>query len=317
MKQQHAVLGLGMAALGRPGYITLGHGQDYSQDRSVDGMRSRAFEVLDAAYQSGLRYFDAARSYGRAEEFLSAWISSRAIKPGEVKVASKWGYTYTADWRVDATHHEIKDHSEAALRRQLPESQALLGAYLTLYQIHSATRESGVLSDERVLDSLALLRDQGVEIGLSVSGPAQPEVISQATSIMRAGSRLFASVQATWNLLEQSSEEALRQAHEAGLRVVIKESLANGRLTSRGDVLSPLRDIAAHHGVTPDAVAISFVLSQSWVDVVLSGAVSPSQLNENLASQRCSLSGDELRSLASLKEEPSAYWAKRSGLAWT
>jgi aryl-alcohol dehydrogenase-like predicted oxidoreductase len=65
-------IGLGLAALGRPGYLTLGHGADLGPDRSVAALRARAFEVLDAAYAIGVRYLDAARSYGRAEEFLGA-----------------------------------------------------------------------------------------------------------------------------------------------------------------------------------------------------------------------------------------------------
>ena len=47
------------------------------------------------------------------------------------------------------------------------------------------------------------------------------------------GERLFDAVQATWNLLEKSAGPALREASESGMGVVIKEALANGRLTSR------------------------------------------------------------------------------------
>ena len=70
------------------------------EQRSVDAMRERCFAVLDAAWASGIRYFDAARSYGRSEEFLAAWLSARAIAPADVVVGSKWGYRYTADWQV-------------------------------------------------------------------------------------------------------------------------------------------------------------------------------------------------------------------------
>jgi hypothetical protein len=45
------------------------------------------------------RYFDAARSYGRAEEFLGGWLAARGIGPQEVVVGSKWGYVYTANWQ--------------------------------------------------------------------------------------------------------------------------------------------------------------------------------------------------------------------------
>ena len=33
--------------------------------------------MLDAAYAAGVRYVDAARSYGRAEEFLAGWLAER------------------------------------------------------------------------------------------------------------------------------------------------------------------------------------------------------------------------------------------------
>src|SRR5882672_12681411 len=162
-----AVLGLGLAALGRPGYMTLGHAEDVG-DASVPAMERRAHEVLDAAYYAaGIRYFDAARSYGRAEEFLASWLLRQ--QPRGVTVASKWGYTYTAGWRAQAKQHEVKDHSVAALRRQLAESREVLGPWLRVYQIHSVTPESPVLGDAAVLDELRRLRDQGVRVGFTVS----------------------------------------------------------------------------------------------------------------------------------------------------
>src|SRR5581483_11890912 len=95
-------LGLGLAALGRPGYINLGHADDLAGHTDVASMERAAHAVLDAAYDAGVRYFDAARSYGKAEAFLASWLARRGLAPGDVTVASKWGYTYTTDWRVDA-----------------------------------------------------------------------------------------------------------------------------------------------------------------------------------------------------------------------
>src|SRR5215470_9532376 len=140
-------IGLGLAALGRPGYINIGHADDLAQGRDVPAMEAGAYAVLDAAWAAGVRYFDAARSYGRGEEFLGGWLAARRIDPAEVTVGSKWGYIYTAGWRADAERHEVKDHSLANLLRQAGESRAILGEHLDLYQIHSATIESGVLDD--------------------------------------------------------------------------------------------------------------------------------------------------------------------------
>ena len=132
-------------------------------------------EVLDAAWDGGVRYFDAARSYGLGEKFLGNWLRRRVILPDSVTVGSKWGYTYTADWKIQAEVHEIKEHSLATLQRQWPETLASLDGYLKLYQIHSATTQSGVLENREVLLELARLKSDGVRIGLTASGPGQCE----------------------------------------------------------------------------------------------------------------------------------------------
>src|SRR5580704_11768261 len=263
-------MGLGLAALGRPGYINLGHASDLAGRTQVLSLERLAHSVLDAAYERGVRYFDAARSYGRAEAFLATWLARRGLGPGDVTVGSKWGYTYTADWQVDASVNEVKDLSLGALRRQLAESWELLGPNLRLYQIHSATRESRVLEDRGVLDELARLRSSGVSIGLTVTGARQAETIERALEV--GG---FDTVQATWNLLERAAGAALRAAHVAGMGVIVKEPLANGRLSSRGDV-TELANAAHTVGSTPDALALAVVLAQPWADVVLSGAASVS-----------------------------------------
>jgi aryl-alcohol dehydrogenase-like predicted oxidoreductase len=291
-------IGLGLAALGRPGYITLDREKDLGGDRSVAALEHRSHEVLSAAYDAGVRYFDAARSYGFAERFLASWLRERGLPPKAVTVGSKWGYTYVGDWQVDARVHEVKDHSLAALRRQIEESRALLGEYLDLYQIHSATLESAVLDDHAVLAELITLRASGLTIGISVSGPRQAEVIRRALAVSVDGVNPFQSVQATWNLLEPSAGPPLAEAHDAGWGVIIKEALANGRLAGR------------------DREAIAAALANPWVDVVLSGAVTEAQLRSNVGALAVHLSPDELAELSKLAEPPDRYWKERGRLAW-
>jgi aryl-alcohol dehydrogenase-like predicted oxidoreductase len=299
-------LGLGLAALGRPGYINIGHGADLGAQKDPAALEREAHAVLDAAYDGGIRYFDAARSYGKAEEFLASWLERRGLAPGEVTVGSKWGYTYTAGWRVDAEVHEVKDLSFDTLRRQLAESRALLGPHLRLYQIHSATLESRVLDDRALLDELAHLRETGLAVGLTVTGPRQRETIERALEV-----GIFDTVQATWNLLERSAGRALAAAHDAGLGVIVKEALANGRLTARGDV-APLLELAERAGTTPDAFALAAVLAQPWADVVLSGAATVGQLTSNLKALELELP----TGLAGLAEDPHRYWEERAALPW-
>jgi aryl-alcohol dehydrogenase-like predicted oxidoreductase len=311
-------IGLGLAALGRPAYITSGRDEDlgHGQDRSIEAMEARSHEVLDAAWDAGIRYLDAARSYGHAERFLASWLRGRAIDASEVTVGSKWGYRYVGEWRMDAPVHEVKDHSLAMLRAQLPESRELLGPWLRLYQVHSATLESGILGDAAVLTELAGLRAEGLVIGLSVSGPHQGDVIRAALEVRLDGSNPFGCVQATWNVLEPSAGPALAEAHAAGWGVIVKEALANGRVLEDDTSLAPIVAAAERHATTRDAIAIAAVLAQPWAGVVLSGAATPGQLRSNASAVDAALTADEVQGLLAIAEPPDAYWEARTGRAW-
>lgn len=318
-------LGLGLAALGRPGYINLGHADDLKRNYGVESMEKQTHTILDAAWDAGIRYFDVARSYGRAEAFLSSWLIKRNIDQESVTVGSKWGYTYTADWQVelnDGQKHEIKEHSLKVLQRQIKESKDLLGSYLKLYQVHSTTLDSKVLSNQSVLTELARLRDAGLAIGFSVSGVQQSETIWRALDVEFDGEQLFSSVQATWNLLEQSATAALDAAHEAGLGTIIKETLANGRLTPRNTSTSFLAQMAIlktqadAHNTSLDALALGAVIQQSFADVVLSGAASIDHLHSNIASLDIVWDDPLDDLLGELVEPAEIYWKKRSQLNW-
>ncbi|GIF32637.1 aldo/keto reductase [Actinoplanes utahensis] len=291
-----ARIGLGLAAVGRPGYITLGRDRDLPASRSVDELRRRAHALLDQAYAAGVRYFDVARSYGRAEEFLAGWL------PGhdDAVAGSKWGYTYTAGWQVTADVHEVKDHSTATFDRQIGETRALLGDRLALYQIHSVTPDSPALTDGELHRRLA---GQGAVVGFSTSGPAQADAIRAACAIEVDGRPLFRSVQSTWNLLEPSAGPALAEAHASGRTVIVKEALANGRLAARTDL-----------GPEPDVTALAAALRQPWATVVLSGAATTAQLVSNLRAATAPRVPDDLERLAEPSER---YWRTRSALPWS
>jgi aryl-alcohol dehydrogenase-like predicted oxidoreductase len=311
-------IGLGLAALGRPAYITLGRDVDLGADRDRATMEQQCHRMLDAAYSAGIRYVDTARSYGRAEEFLASWLSDRGQAPGAITVGSKWGYRYVGAWDIDAAVHETKDHSLAMFREQLPQTQALLGPHLDLYQVHSATLESGVLDDHELLHALAGLRDSGVAVGLTVSGPSQADVVRRALEVDVEGTNPFSTVQATWNVLEPSVGAALGEARAQGWGVLVKEALANGRLTDRGGERQTraLEAVATRQGATVDQVAVAAALNQPWADVVLSGAVTVPQLQSNLAAFDLSLTDADFELLASMTEDPASYWERRRALPW-
>ena len=202
--------------------------------------------------------------------------------------------------------------------RQLGQTRALLGGRLALYQVHSLTEDSPLLGDHALLAAMAALRDQGVLIGLSTSGPRQADTVRRALAVTVGGTALFAAVQVTWNLLEPSVGAAAGEAAAAGWAVLVKEPVANGRLAPGGDAAvpgSPLAQIAAAANSTSDSVAIAAALAQPWATVVLSGAVSAAQLQSNLAALRLAIApaaADEF----GLAEPAGDYWSERAARPW-
>jgi aryl-alcohol dehydrogenase-like predicted oxidoreductase len=317
-------LGLGLAAVGRPAYITLGRARDLPATRSPDALWARCAEVLDAARAAGIRYVDAARSYGRAEEFLGRWLVERGVTRDEVTVGSKWGYRYTAGWAVDAPVHEQKEHSVGRFRAQLAETRALVGDCLDLYQIHSATIDSGALENAELLAALVEARRRGTlrAVGATLSGPESARALELVLAARVDGERVFDVVQATLNVLEPSLAGALAAAHDAGLGVIVKEVHANGRLTDANDraddqpMLDALR--AATDGRPADQVAVAFALAHPFVDVVLSGAATTAQLASHVAAAGAPpLEAAGRARLAALAEPPERYWRTRGALPWT
>ncbi|MFE2887454.1 aldo/keto reductase [Streptomyces sp. NPDC059272] len=307
-------IGLGLAAVGRPGYINLGREADLGEHRTVEALRTRTHELLDAAYAQGVRYFDAARSYGRSEEFLADWLNAHPDRD-DIVVGSKWGYTYTADWSADAETHEVKDHSVRTYERQRAETAELLGDRFDLYQIHSVTPESPALTDKELHAELAELAATGVTIGFSTSGPAQADAIRAALTVTVGGEPLFRTVQSTYNVLETSAGPALAEAHDAGLTVIVKEGMANGRLA---EPYAPdaLKAVAEETSLHTDAIALALILRRPWAGVVLSGAATVGQLASNLHAAVVDLTDDQLARLDALAEDPRTYWARRGSLPW-
>ena len=134
-------LGLGTAALGRPQYINVR--QDNAGNTDLETFRKHSFSVLEAAYNSGIRYFDTAPGYGLAEELVLEWVKTK--NDTSIEIATKWGYTYTANFDINAIPHFkkygrnfqekifqglIADHSWAAQMIEIMSSEYFELKYL-------------------------------------------------------------------------------------------------------------------------------------------------------------------------------------------
>nr|WP_321236101.1 aldo/keto reductase [uncultured Psychroserpens sp.] len=306
-------IGLGLAALGRPDYINIR--QNSKIDKSKSAFKNNALEVMDFAYKNGVRHFDTAPSYGLGEQFLIDWKNSRKHK--DTILSTKWGYTYVANWEIGYNgKHEIKEHSLSKLNEQWDISKQLL-PQLKIYQVHSATLESGILNDTTIHERLFQLKKaHGLQIGITTSGTNQSEILRIAKGITVNKELLFDSYQVTYNIFEQSTFEALLELKNLGKTIIIKEALANGRVFTSENANTQLEVISKTHNVGIDAIAIRFVIDTLCPNVILSGASNSNHLAQNLKALDFKLSLEAIASLKTLKINSKAYWNERNNLAW-
>ena len=310
--------GLGTAALGRPQYINVR--QEKNKNISLDSFKLEGFDLLEKAYQLGVRYYDTAPGYGLAEQLLLDWMKTK--KDPTIQVATKWGYTYVADFNPDALVHEVKEHSLEKLNEQWEISKSFL-PNLKVYQIHSATIETGVLKNEAVLDRLAFLKKEfNLEIGLTTTGANQNEIIKKALDVTVENNQLFDAYQVTYNVLDQSLDLLKAELNSQNKKVIIKEALANGRIFKNPsfshykDLNSVLEQLSHKYQVGIDAIALKFCTQTIDNSIVLSGASNIEHLNSNLKVESFKLLNKDIDILKDFKIEPTNYWNERKLLNW-
>ncbi len=316
--QQNGNLGLGTAAIGRPLYINVR--QESPKAFSLPRFRESGLQVLEDAYDQGIRFFDTAPGYGMAEELLVEWLKKK--NDPSISVSTKWGYTYVADFNPDAVTHEVKEHSVDKLKEQWEFSRMLL-PYLKIYQIHSATFETGVLHNHGILELLhRLKKEHDIIIGLTTTGFNQVEVIKEALMVEVENEKLFQSIQCTFNILDQSVLKLKDILTEANVELIIKEALANGRLIVKKShsryqkLYKYLTTLALKYNVGIDAIVLRYCIDCFPNAIVLSGANNCTHLSANLKAQQFSLNHVELKQLRSMKVDSKGYWEERALLSW-
>jgi aryl-alcohol dehydrogenase-like predicted oxidoreductase len=316
MKSQK--IGFGTAAIGRPHYINIRSNQPAAFE--LESFKAKGTQVLESAYQQGVRYFDTAPGYGMAEQLILEWLKTK--KDDSIEVATKWGYAYVANFDPDAKIHEVKEHSVKQLIQQWEVSKELL-PFLTTLQIHSATFETGVLDDSKVLRKLAEIKSkQGIKIGLSTTGDNQVDVLKKAVEIKVEGEALFEVFQITYNILDQSLMSVLELIHKNENRIIIKEAMANGRILPNSnypeyaDLYRLLESYSQKYNVGVDAIALQFCVQTLSPFMVLSGASETAHLKGNLKANDFEFSAEELEKLKAFGLDPKQYWQQRKQMQW-
>ncbi|HEV3105012.1 MAG TPA: aldo/keto reductase [Trinickia sp.] len=275
--------------------------------------KSVGIELIRAAFERGVTFFDTAESYG---PFVNEELVGEALRPfkGQVAIATKFGFDIdlaTGERRggVNSRPEHLKAVAEASLKRLRVDT-------IDLFYQH---RVDPSVPIEDVAGAVKDLIAQGKvrHFGLS---EAAAETIRRAHAVQRV-----TAVQSEYSLWWRGPEaEVLPTLEELGIGFVPFSPLGAGFLTGKmdehtrfdssdfrsqvprfaPDALRPnvalvalLRDVAARRGVTPAQIALAWLLAQKpWI-VPIPGTTKLYRLEENLGSAAVELSADDLRDI--------------------
>jgi aryl-alcohol dehydrogenase-like predicted oxidoreductase len=282
------------------------------------GMRAdeaRTAEVVNAALDAGVTFFDTARMYGggKSEEFLGAALRSRRA---EAVIATKFGAPTSPDAR---------NGSRETVTKEVEESLTALGTdYIDLYQMHYSDAGTPI---EETLEALDDLVTAGKVRYIGCSNFTGWQIADAAWVSQTQDLTPFVSLQNEWSLLVRDIEKEVVGACERfGLGVLPYFPLASGVLTGKvkqGEAppegsrlhvpyfaayitdanlakVEKLDAWAAEHGRSLLEVALSYLASNPVTASVIAGATSPEQVAANAAATRTDLTAEERSEIATL-----------------
>jgi pyridoxine 4-dehydrogenase len=242
-------------------------------------------QLLRRAIELGVNFIDTAESYGPGdnEELIASALSPY---PDNLIIATKGGVLKTApdSIRADGSPKSLRRSCEASLQR-------LKVNRIDLYQLH---RPDPSVPFSESVGMLAELQREGKirHIGLSNVTIAQIQAARQIAEI--------ASVQNRLNLAERGGEEVLDFCTQHNIAFIPYAPLGAHPL-KRGAPLAnadgTLTEIAAHHGVKPNQVALSWMLHRASNIIVIPGTTTISHLEENIAAASVALTTDDVKLL--------------------
>ncbi len=270
---------------------------------------AEAFELMDAAWGSGVRRFDTASSYGggNSERTIGAWVRER--RPEGLVLASKVFHPVREgdDWGL----------APARIRRVVGESLERLSVErIDAYLIHEPD-PSTPLAD--ALSALEALERDGLIGAIGISN-VDAAYLAEAIELAPV-----AVVQNEYSLLARDAErEVLPLCAEHGIEFQAFSPLAGGWLTGkytreglfpagsrmtlrpgpyaefvREDVFHSLEQLAQRGD--PATLALAWILANPLVGAVVVGPRRPAQLEPVWAAVELQLDRDELTELFTWK----------------
>jgi aryl-alcohol dehydrogenase-like predicted oxidoreductase len=289
----------------------------------IDAAQTR--EVVDAALEHGVDFFDTADSYGlgESERLLGLALQGRR---DQVVVATKFGMDMQGvngdDGGRRGTAEYVRTAVDASLRR--------LGTdHIDLYQLHTPDPSTPI---GETLGAMSELVTAGKVRAIGCSNLQAWQLVDADWVSRTAGLARFVTAQNEYSLYNRTAEVELIPACEArGVGVLPYFPLAYGLLTgkyARGaaapagsrlaaqsarlegadwDRIDSLESFAAARNISILELAIAGLAAQPAVASVIAGATKPEQVAANAAAVAWQPSADDLAELATLGRPTQSY----------
>jgi aryl-alcohol dehydrogenase-like predicted oxidoreductase len=291
-KKMSRHLSLPPRRLGRAGFTVrpfgLG-GATIGSDRVSD---ETAVETVRRALELGIEFIDTSVGYGRGESERRIGLALTAADRRRIRLQTKAG-----------TGTNPKEYSADGIKRSVESSlNRIKTDYLDVCLIHDPDDMQPVLAPGGGIDALLRLKEEGI-IGATGLGVRRHDFLRQAIEDGRFDVIL---TYLDYTLLSRTAAPLICEADAAGLGVVIGSPLATGLLAG-GDGLPcrygrpsdpddppvrtalQMRSWAAERRVSLPALALQWVLLNPHVGMVLAGAASPTEVEENVSAITMSL----------------------------
>ena len=237
---------------------------------------TQAETILNAVLDSGINFIDTANDYGRSEEFIGKYLSTRR---SEFYLATKCGCTVVhKDENTDDTPHVWTREN---LFRGLHESlERMKTDYIDVMQLHNPSVEQTEAGD--LVAVLQEMKQQGKVrwIGCSSTHPHIEAYIQ---------SGVFDVFQIPYSALERHHEDAITQAGQAGAGTIIRGGVARGEPgvglggdDRWGTFEKAGLDKLRAEGESRTAFLLRFTLSHPEMDTTIVGTLIPEHLAENV-----------------------------------
>lgn len=267
-----------------------------------------AWAILDAAWESGIRYFDTAPHYGLGlserrlgaflrtkprDEFVLSTKAGRLLRPNP---DDDGGLDLDADFHVPTTLRREWAFSAVGIRASLDESLERLGLdRVDILYLHDPERHDLDLALRDAFPAMQQLRDDGVVQAVGIGSMVSSAL---ATSVREADLDVI-MVAGRYTLLEQpAAADVLPACHERSTGVVAASVFNSGLLAQESpdrdaryeygrmpddvwDRLQRIVEICRAHDVPLPAAAVQFPLRDPAVRSVVVGGSRPEQLHRN------------------------------------